>query len=174
MKYIVKLIVVTFFLFLSTNSFAEQKVVVLDMSFLLNSSKAGKEAQEYLKNKFTKNEKNLSNTEKLLKKQEADLLAKKSTLSQEDLKKESDKLRKKVISYQKERRASLDDLAKQRSSARARLVEKVNPILDTYIKENNISIVIDKKHMIGGLNEYDITNIIVERLNKELPSLKLK
>ena len=67
------------------------------MSFLLNSSKAGKEAQEYLKNKFTKNEKNLSNTEKLLKKQEADLLAKKSTLSQEDLKKESDKLRKKVI-----------------------------------------------------------------------------
>ena len=41
-------------------------------------------------------------------------------------------------------------------------------------KENNISIVMDKKNMIGGLNEYDITNIIVEKLNKELPSLKLQ
>ena len=43
-----------------------------------------------------------------------------------------------------------------------------------YCKENNISIVIDKKNMIGGLNEYDITKIIVEKLNKELPSLNLK
>ena len=35
-------------------------------------------------------------------------------------------------------------------------------------------LVMDKKNMIGGLNEYDITNIIVEMLNKELPSLKLQ
>ena len=35
-------------------------------------------------------------------------------------------------------------------------------------------IVLDKKNMIGGLTEYDITNTIVEKLNKELPSLKLQ
>ena len=34
--------------------------------------------------------------------------------------------------------------------------------------------VIDKKNVIGGLNEYDITNIIVEKLNKELPSIKIE
>ena len=45
---------------------------------------------------------------------------------------------------------------------------------DIYINENNITLVIDKKHMLGGNSEYDITKIIVENLNKELPSLNLK
>ena len=55
------------------------------------------------------------------------------------------------------------------------LLKKIEPILNSYIKENDISIVIDKKNMIGGnLTEYDITKIIVENLNKELPSLNLK
>ena len=53
-------------------------------------------------------------------------------------------------------------------------MKKIEPIVDSYIKENDISIVIDKKNMIGGLSEYDITNIIVKKLDKELPSLKLQ
>ena len=53
-------------------------------------------------------------------------------------------------------------------------MKKIEPIVDSYIKENGISIVIDKKSMIGGLTEYDITNIIVEKLDKELPSIKLQ
>jgi len=53
-------------------------------------------------------------------------------------------------------------------------MKQVNPIIDTYINENDISLVIDKKNMIGGLNEYDITNLIVEKLNKVLPSINLE
>ena len=53
-------------------------------------------------------------------------------------------------------------------------MKKIEPILDSYIQENSISLVLDKKHMLGGSTEYDITNIIVEKLNKELPSLNLK
>ena len=46
--------------------------------------------------------------------------------------------------------------------------------LENYVKENNISIVIDKKSMINMSSEYDITKIITEKLNKELPSLSLQ
>ena len=35
-------------------------------------------------------------------------------------------------------------------------------------------VVMDKKNMVGGLTEYDITKLIIEKLNKELPSLNLK
>ena len=51
MKYLVKFFVVTFFLFFSTQAFAEQKIVVLDMKYVLNNSTAGKGAQELLKKK---------------------------------------------------------------------------------------------------------------------------
>ena len=52
-------------------------------------------------------------------------------------------------------------------------MKKIAPIVDTYIKENNISLVMDKKNMVGGLKEFDITNVIIERLDKELPSVNL-
>ena len=54
------------------------------------------------------------------------------------------------------------------------MVSKVKPILDSYINENNISLVIDKKNVIGGSGGNDITNIIVEKLNNEFPSLNLQ
>jgi Skp family chaperone for outer membrane proteins len=53
-------------------------------------------------------------------------------------------------------------------------MKQIEPILDSYIKKNSISIVIDKKNMLGGLTEYDITKIIVEKLDKEFPSLNLQ
>jgi len=174
MKYLVKFFVVTFFLIFSTYSFAEQNIVVLDMKFVLNNSKAGKGAQDFLKKSFNDNAKKFSEMEKNLKKEEKDLLAKKTILSEEDYKKKSNELRKKVIEYQKKRRTSLDKIATQRAQSRETLIKKVNPIVDAYINENNISIVLDKKNVIGGLNQYDITKIIVEKLNKELPSIKLQ
>ena len=52
MKYFVKFLVVTFFSLICTHTFAEQKIVVLDLTYLLNESKAGKGAQDFLKKSF--------------------------------------------------------------------------------------------------------------------------
>ena len=52
--------------------------------------------------------------------------------------------------------------------------EKLKPILEVYIKGNNISLVVDKKYILGGGPGFDITKVIVEKLNKDLPSLNLK
>ncbi len=174
MKYLVRFIVVTFFLFICTHSFAEQKIVVLDLKFVLNNSKAGKGAQDFLKDTFNKNQKKFTDMEKKLKKDESDLLSKKTILSKEEYSKKSDELRKKVIDYQSERRQALEKIAALRTKSRETLIKKIDPILNSYIKENNISLVIDKKDVLGGQPENDITKIIIEKLNKELPSLNLK
>ena len=52
MKYFVKFFVVTFFLLICTHTFAEQKIAVLNLTHVLNESKAGKGAQEFLKKNF--------------------------------------------------------------------------------------------------------------------------
>ena len=87
MKYLVKIFVVTFFLMFSTHAFAEQKIVVLDMKFVLNNSSAGKDAQEYLKKKFNDNAKKFTKFEDSLKKEEKDLLKAKADLTKEEYKK---------------------------------------------------------------------------------------
>ena len=174
MKYFVKFFVVTFLLLVSTYSFAEQKIAFIDMTYVLNKSKAGKGAQDYLNKTFKDNQKKFSNQESDLKKQEIDLLAKKSEMTQDEYKAKADELRKKVIDYQSQRRASLDKITTQRAESREMLIKNIEPLLNAYVKENNISIVIEKKGTLAGNPEHDITQIIVEKLNKELPSLNLK
>ena len=70
MKYFVKFFVVTFFLLICTYTFAEQKIVVLDMKLVLNNSKAGKGAQDFLVKTFKDNQKKFSDLEKKLKEEE--------------------------------------------------------------------------------------------------------
>ena len=174
MKYLVKFFVVTFLLLLCTHASAEQKIAYLDMKFILNNSKAGKGAQEYLKKSFKENQKRLSNEETKLKKAESDLLAKKSLLTKEEYQKKSSELRKTVMKYQSDRRSSLEKISKLRAEARAKLIKELDPILDNYIKENSISLIVDKKNIVKGRIDLDITNLIVEKLNKQVPSLNLK
>ena len=174
MKYLVKFFVVTFFLLVCTHTIAEEKIVVLDLTFVLNQSKAGKGAQDFLKKSFNDNAKKFSDMEEKLKNEEIDLLGKKTILTKEEYSRKSDTLRKKVIDYQSQRRMALDKITTQRAEARETLIKKINPILKTYISENNISLVIDKRNILEVNPDNDITTVIVEKLNKELPSLNLK
>ena len=89
MKYLVKFFVVTFLLLVSTHTLADQKIVVLDMKFVLNNSSAGKGAQDFLKKNFDNNQKKFLTMEKNLKKEENDLLAKKTVLTREEYQKNS-------------------------------------------------------------------------------------
>ena len=174
MKYLVKFFVVTFFLLICTHTFAEQRIVVLDLTYVLNESKAGKGAQEFLTKTFNDNVKKFTGMEKALKDEEKDLLAKKNILSKEEYGKKMNSLRKRNIDYQTERRAAIDKITMHRAKARETLLEKLKPILESYIKENSVSLVVDKKYILGGGAQSDITKVIVEKLNKDLPSLNLK
>ena len=174
MKYLVKIFVITFSLLICTYVAAEQKVVYIDMKYVLNNSKAGKGAQDYLQKTFKSNQKKFTDLEKSLKKEEQDLLTKKANLSKEDYQSKTDSLRKKVIDYQSQRRLSLEKISTQRTEAREKLLGALDPIMNDYIKENNISVIIDKKNILGGQTNLDITNLMIEKLDKELQSLNLK
>ena len=174
MKHFIKYSLIVFFLLFSSNLLAEEKVAILDLKYVLNQSKAGKGAQDFLKKSYTNNIKKFKDIESNLKKEEEDLLTKKTVISKEEYSKKSDALRKKVIDYKSERRAAMDRITTQRSESRATLIKSITPILEAYIEENNISVVINKANTLGGKAESDITKIIVEKLDKVLPSLDLK
>ena len=78
-----------------TSASAEQKVVILDIKFALNNSKAGKTVQDELQKSFKTNQQTFLEEENALKQQEGDLLAQKTILTKEEYKKKSDVLRKK-------------------------------------------------------------------------------
>jgi len=144
------------------------------MSKILNQSKAGKKAQNFLKNKIITGDKKLKEEGELLKKEEIDLIAKKKTLSADEYKKVLNQLREKNIKFQRKRKNFTRTIATQRTEARNKLLKALDPVLSNHMSENNIRIIIDKKYVVMADSKIDLTDKILEILNKELKSLNLK
>ena len=140
----------------------------------MNESKAGKEAQIYLKKKLTNGIKQLKDKEKAIQKAEKKIIEQKKLLSAEEYKKKVTDLRNQVASLQKERNNLLESVAKQRAKAKSELLKNLNPIIKDYMKEKKIRMVIDKKGILLADENLDLTQEIIELLNKKLKSIKLK
>ena len=146
----------------------------VDFKYILNESKAGKEAQTYLKKKLTNGIKQLKDKEKAIQKAEKKIIDQKKLLAAEEYKKKVTDLRNQVASLQKERNNLMDSVAKQRAKAKSELLKNLNPIIQDYMKEKKIRMVIDKKGILLADENLDLTQEIIELLNKKLKKIKLK
>ena len=57
--------------------------------------------------------------------------------------------------------------------ARQQLNKALQPILEKYMSENNITMVLDRKTVVVAKTEIDLTDTVLKLLNKELKSIKL-
>ena len=172
-KNIKKLIFVTIlFLSCSLNSYADNAYFI-DFTKVLNGSKPGAEAQQKLKQKFNSETKKFKKIEEDIRKKESELISQKKTISQEDYQTKVKSLRKKVADLQKNKQVSFESIAKSRNKAKDALLKTVNPIIKKYMVDNKINLVLDKNGVIMGNASLEITNQIIEIINKEVPSFKI-
>ena len=78
----------------------------LDFKYILNSSDAGKKAQNYLKNSLDKGLKNISEKEKKIVEEEKKIISQKKVISQEEYKKKSWRIKKKSFKSSKRKKHS--------------------------------------------------------------------
>ena len=172
-KYIKTISIIIFVILVSHSKAISNEIYFIDFSKVMNESTAGKKAQDQLKNLFKNSNKKISDTGKKLKEEENKLISQKTVLSKDEYKKKADTLRKKVFNLNKERENAIKDIAKKRSKAKDELLKKLNPILGKYMEEKNIAVVIDKKNVLMGNKKFELTNEIIDILNKELKSINL-
>ena len=158
--------------FYSTNSIADN-VYFIDISKVLNQSKAGADAQNNLKKKFESESKKFSKQEEILRKEETDLISQKKALSNEEYQNKLNELRKKVASLQNDKQKSLSNIAKTRASAKQELLKNLNPILKKYMEDNNIRLIVEKQSVVLGDTTLEISDKIIEILNKQLSSINI-
>ena len=65
------------------------------------------------------------------------------------------------------------NLAKQRVQLTNKLITEINPILANYSNENSISLIIQKKNIIIGKKELDITDEVIKLLDKKIKKINL-
>ena len=173
LKYIVKIFVITYLIFGITNSFAENKVVYIDMNKILNSSKVGAFVENELTKQHEAKLENFKTIEEKMKKDEIDLISKRNVLSRDEFDKKVKSLNEKAQKYQDERRLWFDEVTKKRNAGRAEVLKTLDPILTEYFEQNQITLMLYKRNIAIGINELDVTDKIIDELDKKLPSIKL-
>ena len=139
----------------------------------MQESIAGKSIKNQLEKIYNKDLEKFKKNDEILKKKEKKIIAKKNIMSQEDFQKELTSLRSEIINFQREQVKSRDNINKLRIGATNKLISKLSPILKEYAKENSISLILQKKNIIMGKKEIEITDEILSLTNKEIKDIKV-
>jgi len=168
-----KLLIFVFLLLLfNISKINAEQIVYINMEKIMKQSKAGK----HIIDKISKsNEKNINKFKKIeedLKKQEQDLISKKNVISQNEFQTKLDNLKKKISEYRSKRQNIIKESTKKRVQASAEFSQKIKPILGDYAAKNNISIIVQKKNIIMGKKELDITDDVLKIVDEKITKIK--
>ena len=139
----------------------------------MQESIAGKSIKNQLEKIYNKDLEKFKKNDEILKKKEKKIIAQKNIMSQEDFQKELTSLRSEIINFQREQVKSRDNINKLRIGATNKLISKLSPILKEYAKKNSISLILQKKNIIMGKKEIEITDEILSITNKEIKDIKV-
>ena len=167
------LISIIFFFIISVSGYSSEKIVYLDVEKIMQSSLAGKSITTKLKKKREVTISKLKKKEKDIIDKEKKLISQKNVLSKEEFENKIKDLRSEISNYQKDRNKTLNDITQLRIKASTSLIKKLTPILEAYAKENSIRIIIQKKQIVMGNKEDDITSDILDLVNKKVKSIKI-
>jgi len=171
-KYLLSFVLILFFSVNISLAFAE-KIVYIDMDKIMQISKAGKNAISKINDQKKKDVSKFQKIEKELKSREQDLITKKNVISAEEFNTKLETLTKEINNYRTLRQEAIDLSTKSRLNASADFAEKIKPILADYASENNIEMIIQKKNIIMGKTDLDITDVILKIVDKKINKLKV-
>ena len=169
MKYFGKLITITILLILNISlAHSEEQIVYLDLDNIVGNTKAGKliisNLEKSKKSALTKFEKK----EKELKKIEDDINKQKNILSEEELKKKLFEFRKEINIFQTDRQNVINQFNKKKLDEFNNFFKKITPIIQNYVSEKNIDIVLDKKNIFVASKKKDITQEIIKLIDSKI------
>ena len=139
----------------------------------MEESIAGKSIKKKLENLYNKDLEKFKKNDEILKQKEKKIIAQKNIMSQDDFQNEITNLRSEIIKFQRDQVNARDKINKLRLKATSKLISKLSPILEEYAKENSISLILQKKNIVMGRKEIEITNEILSIANKKIKNIDL-
>jgi outer membrane protein len=148
------------------NVYANTNIKFIDIEFLIQNSEDGKKLIKELDNRKIEYSNLLKKKEDLLRNKENELKKKKNIITNDEFDKEVSELRNDIDLFNKERKKINDEFKKDRIKKLNILIDEFNKIINNYIDNNSIDIVINKKNLYMGKESSDITNEILSKLNE--------
>ena len=169
-----RLFTLLFFLAFTFNIYAEiQKIVYIDIEKIMQQSVAGKNFINLLDKKHKINISKFKKENEQIKEKEKKLITQKNILSPQDFQKELSKLRDEITNFQKNQVKARNEINKLRVLGTNKMINEITPILENYAKENAINLILQKKNIVMGKKEMEITDNIITLADKKIKKINL-
>jgi len=175
MKIFKNLFLILFFLAASVNYLkAQEKVSYIDIDYILATSIAGKSLLNKLKEEEELKINIFKSKDEDFKQKESKILAKKNLISKEEINKELKSLQIEFNEYRKDKAKQIQELKTKRKRNIVNFISLLNPIIEKYMSDNSIYMIIDKKNVFIAKKDYDITNNLIELINNQIKNIEIK
>ena len=160
-------ILIVLIIFISTSN-SEEQIVYLDLDSVVNNTKAGKSILSKLEKsknssllKFEKKEKDLKKIEEEIKKQ-------KNVISEDEFKKRLVEFRKEITKFRQDKQKVINEFNQKKQIEFSEFFKKITPIIEKYVNEKKIDIVLDKKNIFVATKKKDITKEIIDIIDTNI------
>ena len=150
------------------------KIVYIDTDKILNGSKAGIDIKKQLDSINKKNISKFKKIEKELVEEEKKISQQKNILSKEELEKKIKILQEKAIKFNTDVKKNKNDLIQKNKDSTKKILISLNSILSDYASKNSIHIILQKKNIVIGREDLDITSEILDIANQKIKNIKLQ
>jgi outer membrane protein len=166
---------ITFFVILNIYSFsyAEDKIAYIDMDFILKNSNASKSLLNQLTDIEMKQFEDFKNKEERFKNEENKILSSKNILSKDEYLKKVNIFKNDLNNYQNKKNEIINKFKLKRNNEIRDFMKSISPLINDFMTKNFIGILIEKKNIFIAKSNYDITESILEIINKEIKDYRI-
>ena len=144
---------------------AEQNLKFANIDEILQKTYIGKKTLNKINEIDQSNIKKLNNFEKELKKKEKEIELKKNIISEEEFNKQVADLKNKIINFNKKKNLMVNEFSEMKKKELKNLFDRINPIIQNYMSENSIEILLNTKNVFIGSKKSDLTDILINEIN---------
>ena len=153
---------------------ANDKISYVNMDYLITNTIAGKSLLENLKKEEKLKVDKFKISDEDFKNKEKKILAKKNLVTNDEINKELRSLQVEFQNYRKNKIKEIDELKAKRNRNILNFIKLINPIIEKYMSDNSIAILLDKKNIFIASKDYDMTQNLVTLINKDIKSIDIE
>ena len=146
-------------------SYAEQSVKFVNIDLLVNKTKIGNQMLEKISSLDKENIEKLKSFEIKIKEKQEEIKLKKNVISEIEFEKEVTNLNKIILDFNNQKKTMVEELTNIKKKELNLFFEKIKPIVQNYMNENSIDMIVNSKNIFMGNNKSDITTDLIEKIN---------
>ena len=157
-----------FFLISTEIVFAADKIVFLDLNFILSNSDRGKKLLNELRVMDEKNRTVFKKDEIALENKQKKIKSLENVVSENEYKSKVSNFRAEVENFRVKKKKIIDKFEVKKKTELDSFFMSLNKILTEYMESNSIDLILDKKNIIVSTSGRDISNEILLIVDKKL------